>query len=388
MHPRKDPARRCLKVDLWPERDRRAWQAARCQGDPLEPGGGAAQLAPHSVRKLEKGYGCWLTWLSTVGALDPDAVPAERVTPARVAAYVAHLQTLNAPQTVLTRVQELYQAMTAIVPKRDWTWIRRIEARLRRTVRSTRPKRPRLVPSSRLIRFGMELTRRAERPSGGTPLQRVQFRDGLSIALLAARSLRQRNITAIEIARHLIRRGNGFWLCFGASETKTGEPIEVPVPSELVVPLERYLAVYRPFLARRNGRWHAAEGARPADTALWVSKDGSAMTEIAIHFRIMKLTKAEFGQALSMHLFRDCAATSIATEDPEHVLITKSVLGHSTLRTSERYYNHASSLTAIRLHQARIMELRRAPRPSQKLHRTDGISDTQLFDSSKSTRRR
>ena len=29
-----------------------------------------------------------------------------------------------------------------------------------------------------------------------------------------------------------------------------------------------------------------------------------------------------FGHALNPHLFRDCAATSIAIEDPDHVRIT------------------------------------------------------------------
>src|SRR5262249_39510177 len=119
-----------------------------------------------------------------------------------------------------------------------------------------------------------------------------------------------------------------------------------------------YLAVHRPLLAQRTGRWNKL-GGQKARNALWVSKDGSAMTEIAIHFRIIKLTRAQFGKALCIHLFRDCAATSIAEEDPDHVLITKSVLGHSTLRTSEQHYNHARSRQAMRVHQAGILNLRR-----------------------------
>src|SRR5262249_22209575 len=122
--------------------------------------------------------------------------------------------------------------------------------------------------------------------------------------------------------------------------------------------LERYLAVHRPLLAQRTGRWNKL-GGQKARSALWVSKDGSAMTEIAIHFRVIKLTKAKFGKALSMHLFRDCAGTSIAEAHRDHVLITKSVLGHTSLRTSERHYNHARSRQAMNLHQAGILNLRR-----------------------------
>src|SRR5215469_17063138 len=103
MHPRKDPARRCLKPGLWPEADRRAWKAAQHQGDVLEGGGSAAGWAPHTRTKIEKGYGRWLTWLTGKGLLDPLASPAERVTPDRLAQYVAELRQLNAPYSVLAR---------------------------------------------------------------------------------------------------------------------------------------------------------------------------------------------------------------------------------------------------------------------------------------------
>ena len=189
------------------------------------------------------------------------------------------------------------------------------------------------------------------------------YRDGLIIALLAARPLRRRNFSTLEIGRHLEKRGEAYWLCIPADETKTHDPFEAPIPDELVAALERYLAVHRLLLVRRRGRWNRPAGNSAAVDALWVSKDGSAMTEIAIHFRIMKLTRARYGQSLSMHLFRDCLATSTAIEDPGHVYITKSALGHSSLRTSERHYNHATSLQAFRLYQTAIMRLR------QKLRR-------------------
>ena len=366
MHPRKDPSRRCLKPHQWPAIDLELWQAARQKGDILEGGGPAANWAAHTVLKIQKGYGRWLTWFSANGYLAFSA-PAERVTRANVAAYVASLQALNAPYTVLTRVQELYQAMSAMLPEEDWTWIRRIESRLRRTATPARPKRSRLVPTSELGAFGMELMAAADGPAGGTPLQNaVGYRDGLMIALLAARPLRRRNFSALEIGRHLEKRGEAYWLCIPSEETKTHEPFEAPIPNELVQPLERYLAIHRPLLIQRKGRWNRADASRPAVDALWISKGGSAMTEIAIHFRIVTLTRARYGRSLSMHLFRDCLATSIAIEDPAHVHITKSGLGHSTLRTSERHYNHASSLQASRRYQAEIIKLRRKLRRSAR----------------------
>lgn len=85
---------------------------------------------------------------------------------------------------------------------------------------------------------------------------------------------------------------------------------------------------------------------------------GAAMTEIGIYFAISELTKKRFGHVVNPHLFRDCAATSITIEDPEHVHIVRSVLGHASLQTSERYYIHAQTLEASRRYQRRILELR------------------------------
>jgi hypothetical protein len=358
MHPREDPARRCLKPTLWPEADHHAWEAAQHQGDVLEPGGGAAHWAQHTRNKVAKGYGRWTTWLISNGLLDLLASPADRVTPDRVVRYVADLRKLNAPYSVLARVQELYQAMAVMVPAKDWTWIRRIEARVRQTVTPSRDKRGRVVGVEKLYAFGLELMAKAEGPKGGTALERaVQYRDGLMICLLTARPLRRRNFAAIEIGRHLVQQGSGFWIRFESNETKTHQPIEVPFPLDLVSSLERYLSHYRPFLLARTGRWSRTSNG--AANALWVSMDGSAMTEIAIYFRVMKLTRSKFGHVVNLHLFRDCAATSTAIEDPKHAHINKSILGHATLRSSERHYNHARTLEAMRRHQAQILRLRR-----------------------------
>jgi integrase/recombinase XerD len=116
------------------------------------------------------------------------------------------------------------------------------------------------------------------------------------------------------------------------------------------------------LLLARNGRWNKVDHplGQPND-ALWVSKDGSAMTEMAIYFRIRARTQARFGLSINPHHFRHIAATSIAIEDPEHVHIVRSLLGHTSLRGGERYYIQAQTLEASRRYQRRITELRRGP---------------------------
>ena len=84
-----------------------------------------------------------------------------------------------------------------------------------------------------------------------------------------------------------------------------------------------------------------------------------ALTQRGVYERMVTLTRARLGRAINPHLFRDCAATSIAIEDPEHVRITAAVLAHSGLQTSEQHYNHAKSLQAIRRYQEHIRAQRR-----------------------------
>jgi len=354
----------CRPVAVWPLPDQTAWEAALCKGDILEPGGDGAHWAPHSRRKIANGYGRWLDWLDTQALLDPDLTPAARITPERVVGYVADLRLSNSPYTVLARLQELYQAIRVMVPESDWTWLRRIENKLRHSVVSVRNKRSRIVPVEALAAFGIELMTRADRPKSDTPLKRAcQFRDGLMIALLAARPLRRSNFIRIEIGRHLVRVSDMYTLQFDGAETKTGEPISAPIPLTLVPYLERYLSDYRPHLLVRNGRWKQQRtSAGRADTALWISAHGSAMTEMAVYNNICRLTRARFGHAVNPHLFRDSAATSIAIEDPEHVYIVRSILGHSTMQSGERHYIHAQTLPASRRYQQQILKLRAAYR--------------------------
>lgn len=361
IDPKQDPARRCRPTEAWPTADRSAWGAALTKGDVLEPGGGGSEWAQHSRNKIAKGYGRWLTWLDMRGLLEPEASPAMRITEERVRNYVIDLRLVNAPYTVLARVQELYQAIRVMAPAQDWAWLRAIENRVRHGAVAVRNKRLRIVPARALLACGIDLMTKADASNSATAMERArQFRDGLLIALLAARPLRRRNFAAIEIERHLVREGEVYWLRFRAHETKTGEPFEAPLPEALNSYIERYLSAHRPFLLDRNGRWKRNSlRSEPPDNALWISGHGSRMTEIAIYFRIRKLTRARFGHAINPHLFRDSAATSTAIEDPEHVHIVRSILGHTTGQSGERYYIHAESLEASRRYQREILALRR-----------------------------
>jgi integrase len=348
----RDPHRRCLPLAEWPTPDRTAWLAALAPGDLLEAGGERARYAPASNRKTEKGYGRWLAWLLCRGYLEPEKAPADRITPERLRAYIADLSVFDASATILSRLQELHDAAAALDCNRNWDWIRQIARRVRAQHVPARAKRERMVHACDLLQVGeMLMAETSEQPT--IRLQAMQFRDGLIIALLAARPLRLKNLTGLALGHSLLRRGDSWWIDIPPEETKTREPIEAPWPEVLNAPLATYLDVYRPLLCRLRSRW-----TRPVGTALWISTHGSPMTSIAIYHVLTRRTAEAYGKPINPHLFRDCAATSIAIEDPEHVRVASQILGHRSAATTERYYNQAQAIDAARRYQHFLVALR------------------------------
>ncbi|MDQ3149416.1 MAG: hypothetical protein M3Q38_05770, partial [Chloroflexota bacterium] len=67
------------------------------------------------------------------------------------------------------------------------------------------------------------------------------------------------------------------------------------------------------------------------------------MTLDHITQHIGKITRRFFGVSITPHLFRDAAATSLSRLSPQDAMLIRPLLGHSSFRTAERHYIHASS---------------------------------------------
>ena len=96
----------------------------------------------------------------------------------------------------------------------------------------------------------------------------------------------------------------------------------------------------------------------PVGGALWLSKTGSPMGRDAIYHCITVRTREALGRSINPQLFRDCAATSVAVEDPRHIGIAWRLLGHRSPSTTEMYYNQALSVEASRRFQNVLLSLR------------------------------
>jgi len=147
--------------------------------------------------------------------------------------------------------------------------------------------------------------------------------------MLTAMPLRIRNLGSLQLEHGICRVGDRYSI--HVPDSKNGDAIMFDLPVWLTRPIDVYLEQYRPYLLARRGRWWSS-----------VPKGAEA-----------------FGKPVNPHLFRDIVATTIATEDPEHVGMILPMLGHRSLKTSEKHYNHAKSLDSSRRYQEVLQDFRK-----------------------------
>jgi len=102
--------------------------------------------------------------------------------------------------------------------------------------------------------------------------------------------------------------GEEWRMIFEGPESKSGRAFEITVPENLVPFFEYYLREVRPKFTgadRHNG--------------VWASTKGGPLTANAIADVITERTREAFGQSVHPHLFRHCAATTIAVLQPGRI---------------------------------------------------------------------
>jgi integrase len=180
-------------------------------------------------------------------------------------------------------------------------------------------------------------------------VRNVRYRDGLMLAILAARAFRRGNLAQMRVGQH-ISKVDGVYVCtFAAAETKNRRELVEPLPLELTPYIDRYLDEVRPALLRGH-----------VSDAFWVSTYRAALSEQSIYTKVCAVTEEELGVKLCPHLFRDALASGIATDDPEHIRMASRLLGQVDPRTTERHYIHAQAITASRRYNGVVLPVRDA----------------------------
>jgi integrase/recombinase XerD len=336
-----------LPYDQWPAEDRRLWETAVGDDDPFSDAG-TAHLADATLRQR------WFAWRRFLGFLaieEPVALamaPAERLILERVRRFCAHLAATNTPYSIAIAIDALYGAARVMLPGRDWAWLKTVKARLH-TAAPARGARGPVITSLQLLDLGQQLMDESE-PTPGGRIRRadaVKYRDGLMIALCAFVPPRRKNLSAMQIGRHLIQEGDNWFVIFSPDETKTRNSLEYPVPALLTPYLVIYLDMIRPRMLRDL-----------TCKALWVSQKGGPLSYSAIWFVVTRHTEERLGIHVAPHDVRDAAATTWAIASPAQISAASDLLGHSSPRTLKSY-NRAKGIEASRGHAATIAAIRR-----------------------------
>jgi hypothetical protein len=239
-----------------------------------------------------------------------------------------------------------------IAPDGDWAWLRIVAENARKKAVPSRNKQAKVRHIRELYQLGKSLMDEAEDRSIGTPLERaVRDRDGLKIAILAARVPRLGCLSCMEIDKHLKRVGDFYWAVFDDTETKQKEDAEIFLPADLTPHVERYLHGHRRVLLSYAKVPHD-------DPAVWLSEKGYRLGAPAIRYQVCLRTEKAFGAPITPHLFRDCLGTSIAYDLPDQIHIAAPILQHPNLDMMERHYNQADSHKAFTALHSHLGEMR------------------------------
>lgn len=339
-HHRRLKTHTALPLPDWPEADHETWLAAQAPANALCDGGVVSHLSRRTLRDLTQGYGYFLRFLAHQGRFLQDAPAAASVSEENVLDYIGHLETRVSSVTLANYLWQIARVATCLDPGRDWGWLQRIVRRLDLRAKP-RDRRKDVVEIKALFQLGLQLMDRADKVEIPMSFTRIaMYRDGLIIALLAANPIRLANITALEIGKTLVKDGTTWSINIPAEATKERRPHVAVLPDWCSARIDRYMDFYRPCF--RN----AASTSR-----LWLSQRGLPLSEISLYRSVVKRTRHAFGRSISPHLFRSCLATSTAVHHGAQIGLATTVLHHQNPKVTERHYNRARMIDAVRSYQ-------------------------------------
>lgn len=325
-----------LPLPQWPEGDQLTWLANTERGRRHRQRKRADHYADASLLKFRKGYSRWLGFLSHQGWLDPMLAPGERVTAERLDVYFDALQGAgNADHTAVGRFRELAVALALLEPEQDWRWVRGPCGGV--IPRHLRSRRQLVVPHPRVLyHWGCELMDTASTAVSSLAAA-LQFRDGLIIAIEAARARRLRSMAWLQVGTELSRQPDGCWrIDLPPSRVKTQKSDSFRLPVHLTPYVDRYLGEIRPFLLR--GR---------ESTAMWIGNMGQDLSQKTYGEMYGLRAKTRFKIRFGPHRSRHAAATAGAIDAPHDPTLVARML-RITPGVAREAYNRAGQAGAAK----------------------------------------
>ena len=334
---------RNLKPEGWPEADRRLLAEARKPGRFLRPGGSASGWRATTLETVMYRYGVYVWWLDDTGRLPPGSMPIERVSAENIEAFVEAYGACHASTSLAGVVHGIREMIRVMHPEADIDYLRDVVAGLKAVARP-RPKLPRMADHRALIALGeASITLGIPRIEEEHMLSATAIRDGCMILFLVACPLRRSNFEGLRLGATILRDELAYRVTFDGSQMKNHRPFDADLPDWLTPHLDVYIEWVRPTLLRRSGQ--------PDHGVFWLGAEGKPMTGKAISRQLLKLITRHLGRAMSLHLFRDVATTTVAVHASADIGIAGDLLGHADSRTSEKHYNQARGIEASRRYQ-------------------------------------
>jgi integrase len=342
---RRPPTQKAFPLPDWPTADREAWLAAQAKAGVLEDGGMISHLSACTLEDLTRRYAYFLSFVIEAEKLNAYAPAAASVTEQNILLYVRHLEPRVSSVTLAQSLYKISRVAACLAPEQDWRWLKRVARRLDLRAKP-RDKRHEVVEIRALFELGVRLMDEAEKTDNLTSFRRaLLYRDGLIIALLAADPLRRANIAALEIGRTLVKDGTTWSLEIPAEETKERRLHLALLPDWCTSCIDRYIHRYRPLF-------------RNAETTkrLWLGRSGRPLGEDGLYDLVCRRTHAAFGKRINLHLFRSCLTTSTAVHHGAQMGLAMTVLRHQSSKVTERHYNQAKMIDAVRAYQAMLLD--------------------------------
>lgn len=341
---------RSIKLSEWPSSWRDLWLEAKKPAEsPFDDAGLAAGWSLAMQSQVERAVGVYLCWL---GDIDPNRSLDSYVDRAALKAFLAAYAPGRAETTIAAAVRGVAYYLRATAPPNGLPWLTKLAHRMSNRAQPSRPKLPRMAPVSELLELGIRLMSDGlQDHSEGRTHGAWTYRNGLMIAALAARpTLRLKNFQALRINHTFFENGGRYEARVPRSQTKKKRAISFLYPDWMTDPFQIYVERIRP---------HLPDGGLVGDQGwLWIGRNGPQPLLIETVSSILsKVTERHLGRPTSPHLFRDCAATDVALLAPQDVGITKDVLGHATLASSQAHYNQAQSFTALTRLESVLLDL-------------------------------
>jgi integrase/recombinase XerD len=317
-------------VDLWPMRDRDAWLAALVPEEfAFDDPPRIAGWAPRTRYNAAMSIGRFVAWARQSGRLTDQPSLCSAVTQENLHRFIADERERIGCGAIANQLFHLIGGLEVFAAKTDWTWVWRLHSRVEARAKHEGTQPRQIVHGRRLYRLGMEMMATAVRPDGSADAS--GFRDGLAVALLAMAPLRISNFCGLRIGGELRQEHQGWVIHLRPEQTKTRHQDIWVMAGDLAERINFYVDHVRPALL--------AQRRETTPTGLfWIGNSGCPVGPQTIRKWIKVATEVGLGTCISPHTFRHCAATTLVLEEPETAVEASTLLGHASLRTTERNY--------------------------------------------------